>query len=120
MLQHFRKRSLFLGKKLPELDEQSKTDENLVKGCVSRVWLISREEDGKVFYQADSDAALTKGIIALLIDIYSGHSPSEILSADPSFLKDIGIMDNLSMNRRNGLANMIQKIFQFANKSSHT
>ena len=99
-----------LGKSLKDFPESSKTDENLIKGCQSRVWLDYRVDDGKVIFSADSDAIITKGIISLLISIYSGRTPQEIMSSDFSFVEKIGLKENLSPTRANGLVSMIAKI----------
>lgn len=100
-----------LGKKLPPLDDVFKTEENLVKGCQSRVWLHAELQlDGKVIFTADSDAVITKGIIALLIRVLSGQKPTDILSADLSFIDRIGLKEHLSLTRSNGLVSMIKQM----------
>ncbi len=99
-----------LGKSLKDFPESSKTDENLIRGCQSRVWLDYRVDDGKVIFSADSDAIITKGIISLLISIYSGRTPQEIMSSDFSVVEKIGLKENLSPTRANGLVSMIAKI----------
>lgn len=99
-----------LGKNLSDYPEDRKTDDRLIKGCQSRVWLDYRMEDGKVVFNADSDAIITKGIISLLIKIYSGRTPEEILSSDFSVVDRIGLKENLSPTRANGLVSMIAKI----------
>ena len=99
-----------LGKDLSSYPEEKKTDDRLIKGCQSRVWLDWRVEDGKIFFSADSDAIITKGIISLLISVYSGRSPEEIAADDFSFLNRIGLKENLSPTRANGLVSMIQTI----------
>lgn len=103
-----------LGKALNEYPENLKTDDRLIKGCQSRVWLDSKVEDGKIFFNADSDAIITKGIISLLIRIYSGRTPEEILSSDFSVVDRIGLKENLSPTRANGLVSMIAKIRETA------
>jgi len=103
-----------LGKSLQIIDESGKTDENLIKGCQSRVWLSSRYEDGRIFFAADSDAIITKGIIALLVRVYNGRTPEEILSSDFSFVEKIGLKENLSPTRANGLVSMIKQIKNYA------
>jgi len=103
-----------LGKSLRVIDEKGKTDENLIKGCQSRVWLSSRYEDGRIFFAADSDAIITKGIIALLVRVYNGRTPEEILSSDFSFVEKIGLKENLSPTRANGLVSMIIQIKNYA------
>ena len=97
-----------------EYPESAKTDEKLIKGCQSRVWLDYRIEDGKIVFNADSDAIITKGIISLLIGIYSGRTPQEILSSDFSVVEKIGLKENLSPTRANGLVSMIAKIREIA------
>ena len=99
-----------LGKNLDAYPEELKTDDKLIKGCQSRVWLNSWVKDGKIFFQADSDAIITKGIISLLIGIYSGRRPDEILNDDFSFVDKIGLKENLSPTLANGLVSMIAKI----------
>ena len=103
-----------LGKSLKDFPESSKTDDNLIKGCQSRVWLSYRIEEGKIFFNADSDAIITKGIISLLIRIYSGRTPEEILSSDFSVVDKIGLKENLSPTRANGLVSMIARIRETA------
>lgn len=103
-----------LGKSLKDYPESDKIDENLIKGCQSRVWLDYKVTDGKIFFNADSDAIITKGIISLLIRIYSGRTPQEILSSDFSVVDRIGLKENLSPTRAGGLASMIEKIREVA------
>ncbi len=103
-----------LGKSLKDYPESEKTDDKLIKGCQSRVWLTSKVEDGKVIFNADSDAIITKGIISLLIGLYSGRTPHEILSSDFSVVEKIGLKENLSPTRANGLVSMIAKIREVA------
>ena len=103
-----------LGKTLPLIDEQYKTDENIIKGCQSRVWLHAEERDGNVVLTADSDAILTKGIIAILIRVFSGQSPEAILQADTAFIDEIGLKEHLSPTRANGLVSMIKQIKMYA------
>lgn len=99
-----------LGKSLKEYPEDRKTDDRLVKGCQSRVWIDFSIENGRIFFNADSDAIITKGIISLLVRIYSGRTPEEILSSDFSVVERIGLKENLSPTRANGLVSMIQMI----------
>ena len=106
-----------LGKSLSEYTEDKKTDEHLIKGCQSRVWLDYKIEGGKIFFSADSDAIITKGIISLLIKIYSGRTASEILSSDFSVVEKIGLKENLSPTRANGLVSMIARIRQVASEN---
>lgn len=99
-----------LGKNLAPYPDSSKTDDRLIKGCQSRVWLDYQMKDGKLWFTADSDAIITKGIISLLVSIYSGRTPEEIASSDFSFIEKIGLKENLSPTRANGLASMIATI----------
>lgn len=103
-----------LGKSLPPFPEEKKTEENLIKGCQSRVWLSAEEKDGKLFFDADSDAIITKGIISLLVGVYSGRSRAEIAADDFGFIAEIGLKENLSPTRANGLASMIETIKNLA------
>ena len=103
-----------LGKQLSAYPEEEKTEENLIKGCQSRVWLKSYIGEGKIFFIADSDAIITKGIISLLVDVYSGRKPEEIISEDFSFINEIGLKENLSPTRANGLVSMIDRIKNLA------
>lgn len=99
-----------LGKKMPPLDEHHKTDENIVKGCQSIVYLHSEFKDGKVYFKADSNTVITKGIIALLIRVLSGREPDEIINADLKFIDDINLRSHLSEQRSNGLSAMIKRM----------
>ena len=99
-----------LGKNLDAYPEEKKTDDRLIKGCQSRVWLDWGMEEGRLYFSADSDAIITKGIISLLISVYSGRTPEEIASDDFSFLDRIGLKENLSPTRANGLVSMIRTI----------
>ena len=99
-----------LGKNLSSYPEEKKTDDRLIKGCQSRVWLDWSMEEGRLYFSADSDAIITKGIISLLISVYSGRTPEEIAADDFSFLGRIGLKENLSPTRANGLVSMIQTI----------
>ena len=99
-----------LGRNLEPYPEEKKTDDRLIKGCQSRVWLDYRMEEGRLYFNADSDAIITKGIISLLIGIYSGRTPQEIAGSDFSFIEKIGLKENLSPTRANGLASMIATI----------
>ena len=103
-----------LGKNLDSYDENARTEELLIKGCQSRVWLDWRLEDGRLYFTADSDAIITKGIISLLIGVYSGRTPREIADDDFSFIDRIGLKENLSPTRANGLVSMIRTIRQIA------
>ena len=106
-----------LGKSLKDYPDEAKTDDRLIKGCQSRVWLDYKVEDGKLIFNADSDAIITKGIISLLIGLYSGRTPQEILSSDFSVVEKIGLKENLSPTRANGLVSMIAKIREVANNN---
>ncbi|MBE6309175.1 MAG: SufE family protein [Bacteroidales bacterium] len=110
-----------LGSEQPPLDEQYKTDNNLIEGCQSRVWLQADFVDGKVFFRAESDALIVKGIVALLIKVYSGHTPDEILSSDLNFVEAIGLKEHLSPTRSNGLLSMIKqmRLYALAFKAKH-
>ncbi len=108
-----------LGQKLPPLDDEHKIEENLVRGCQSQVWLITRLDGDKIEFHADSDAAITKGLVAMLVNFYSGESPDTILNTQPHFIKKIGMEEHLSPTRSNGLASMVKqmKIYAMAYKS---
>ena len=99
-----------LGKSLKDYPEDKRTDDRLVKGCQSRVWIDFNVKDGRIWFNADSDAIITKGIISLLVRIYSGRTPGEILSSDFSVVEKIGLKENLSPTRANGLVSMIAMI----------
>ncbi len=109
-----------LGKKLDSFPEEKKTDDRLIKGCQSRVWLDCEVRDGSLFFSADSDAIITKGIISLLISVYSGRTAEEIAGDDFSFIEQIGLRENLSPTRSNGLASMIQTIKTTAENNKTT
>ena len=106
-----------LGKNLPVFHEELKTEDRLIKGCQSRVWLNSEMKDGKIFFTADSDAVITKGIISLLVGVYSGRTPGEIASDDFSFIGKLGLKENLSPTRANGLVSMIATIKKTAQEA---
>ncbi|MCI6427967.1 MAG: SufE family protein [Rikenellaceae bacterium] len=106
-----------LGKSLASYPEDKKTDDYLIKGCQSRVWLDAKMENGVLVFNADSDAIITKGIISLLIRIYSGRTPEEILSSDFSVVEKIGLKENLSPTRANGLVSMIQTMKKLASEN---
>lgn len=103
-----------LGKKLPLLDEQYKKDENKVKGCQSTVWLVADYKDGKVYYKAESDAVIVKGLISMLIRVLSGQAPDDIVKAPLNFIKDIGMMSHLAQTRSNGLLSMVKQMKNYA------
>ncbi|MBR6346827.1 MAG: SufE family protein [Bacteroidales bacterium] len=99
-----------LGKNLEPFPDEKKTDDRLIKGCQSRVWLDVREDKGKLYFSADSDAVITKGIISLLVSVYSGESAEEIAEDDFAFLESIGLRENLSPTRAGGLVSMVDTI----------
>ena len=103
-----------LSKSLDEMNLNYKTDENLIKGCQSKVWLQSSYKKGKIHFQADSDAIISKGIVAILLSVLNNRSPHEILSADLSFIDEIGLKEHLSPNRANGLSSMLKQIKFYA------
>lgn len=103
-----------LGKSLEPFPEDKKTEDRLIKGCQSRVWLDSELREGQLYFTADSDAIITKGIISLLIGVYSGRTPEEIAADDFGFVAAIGLKDNLSPTRANGLLSMIEKMKEIA------
>ncbi|MFN3020055.1 SufE family protein [Soonwooa sp.] len=103
-----------LGKSLKPISEDKKTEENLIKGCQSKVWIDARFEDGKLFFDADSDGILPKGIVSMLVSIYSGHSTQEIMDSDFDFISEIGLQEFLSPSRANGLMAMTKQIKFYA------
>ena len=103
-----------LGNEQAPLDEQYKTEQNLIDGCQSRVWLQADYEDGKICFTAESDALFVKGIVALLIRVLSGHTPKEILDADLYFIEEIGLKEHLSPTRSNGLLAMVKQMRMYA------
>jgi len=107
-------RLIEIGKEIPLIDEKYKNKEYLIKGCQSRVWLYPEFKDNKLYFKADSDAIITKGLIALLIKVFSGHTPEEILNADIYFIDKIGLKEHLSPTRANGLLAMIKQIKLYA------
>ena len=107
-----------LGKTLEAYPEEEKTEDKLIKGCQSRVWLDYELKDGKLYFRADSDAIITKGIISLLLSVYSGRTPSEIAADDFDFVEKIGLKENLSPTRANGLVSMIDTIKWIANDAA--
>ena len=106
-----------IGKKLDSFPENKKTDARLITGCQSRVWLDWEVKDGKLYFTADSDAIITKGIISLLISVYSGRSAEEIAGDDFSFLEELGLKENLSPTRANGLESMVETIKRAAKEN---
>jgi len=103
-----------MGNALPELPESLRTPDRLIEGCQSRVWLDAEMNDGKVTYRADSDAIIVKGIISMLIEVLSDHTPDEILNADLSFINEIGLSEHLSPTRSNGLVAMLKQMRAYA------
>ncbi len=103
-----------LGKKLPVLDAQFKIDENKVRGCQSTVWLVADYKEGKIYYSADSDAVIVKGLISMLIRVLSGHKPDEIIEAPLDFIKRIGMTTHLAQTRSNGLVAMVKQMKNYA------
>jgi cysteine desulfuration protein SufE len=103
-----------IGKNLKELEEEFQVEKFQIKGCQSQVWLKPEFKDGQVWFKASSDAILVKGIIGILVHVYSDSKPEEILGQDGDFLKEIGITEHLSMNRTNGLASMFKQIQMYA------
>ena len=103
-----------LGRSLPLIEDQYKTDDNIIKGCQSKVWIHSNIKADKVNFTADSDAILTKGMVALLLRVFSNQSPDAILDADTTFIDEIGLKEHLSPTRANGLVSMIKQIKLYA------
>lgn len=114
-----------LGKKLPVLDNKHKLDENKVRGCQSTVWLVAEYQDGKVYFKADSDAVIVKGLISMLIRVLSGHTPDEIIQSSLGFIQQIGMTTHLAQTRSNGLLAMVKQMknyalaFKIKNSMSH-
>lgn len=103
-----------LGQKLPDMAEADKTEDNVVKGCQSKVWLTAKLQDGKIFFAADSNTAITKGLVSLLIRIFNGQAPEDILNADLYFMKRIGMERFIGTQRSNGFAAMIKQMKLYA------
>ncbi|MEA5139013.1 SufE family protein [Arcicella rigui] len=103
-----------LGKKLKGLPEEQKTEDNIIKGCQSRVWLNAREENGKLIFEADSEAIIVKGLVNMLIRVLSNHTPAEISEADLYFIDKIGMTSHLAQTRSNGLASMVKQMKNYA------
>jgi len=103
-----------LGQKLPAMNEADKTEDNIVKGCQSKVWLTAKQNDGKVFFSGDSNTAITKGLVSLLITVFNGQSPETILNTDLYFMKKIGMERFIGTQRSNGFASMIKQIKLYA------
>jgi cysteine desulfuration protein SufE len=103
-----------LGKKLKGLPEEQKTEDNIIKGCQSRVWLNARKEDESLIFDADSEAIIVKGLVNMLIRVLSGHTPQEIAKADLYFMEKIGMSQHLAQTRSNGLASMVKQMKNYA------
>ncbi|MHC1703776.1 MAG: SufE family protein [Tenuifilaceae bacterium] len=103
-----------LGKDLPPIDEKKRIDTYMIKGCQSKVWLDGELKEGKIYFTADSDAIITKGIVALLVSVLSGRTPKEIIEADLFFIDKIGLKENLSPTRSNGLVAMVKQMRMYA------
>jgi len=103
-----------LGSKLPPLDSSKKIESNIVKGCQSQVWLHAELNDGRIVFEADSDAAITKGLVALMVRLYSHQTPIAILKTEPTFITEIGMNEHLSPTRANGLASMVKQMKIYA------
>ena len=103
-----------MGKELPVIDDKYKVPENLIKGCQSQVWLHADFKEGKLIFTADSDALITKGLVALVVKVLSGHTPKEIIASDLHFVDDIGLKSHLSPTRSNGLLSMLKQIKHYA------
>ena len=103
-----------MGRSIPIIDENYKTDQYVITGCQSKVWLHADYRDGKIFFSADSDAIITKGIVNLLIRVLSGHTPDEILNADMDFIDKVGLREHLSPTRSNGLTSMVKQMKLYA------
>ena len=103
-----------LGKSLPLIDDEYKIEENIIKGCQSKVWLYSKMNDSKINFTADSDAILTKGLVALLLRVFTNQTPKDILAADTIFIDKIGLKEHLSPTRANGLVSMLKQIKLYA------
>lgn len=103
-----------LGKRLEPLEEEDRIDSNKVKGCQSTVWLAAHYKDGRLYFKADSDAIIVKGLISMLVRVFSGHTPKEILDANLSFIEDIGMTTHLAQTRSNGLLSMVKQMKHYA------
>lgn len=103
-----------LGKGLKGFSEENRKEENMIKGCQSQVWLVAEKKEDKIYFQADSDGILPKGIVALLVNVYSGFTPKEILESNVDFISEIGLQEFLSPSRANGLSAMVKQIRFYA------
>lgn len=102
------------GRAMPEIAPEKLDEKYLIQGCISRAWLLPELRDGLIYFQGHSEAAIVKGIIAILIEVYSGNSPQENLALSPEFLREGGITEHLSMNRRNGLSSVVKQIMMYS------
>lgn len=102
------------GKELPEIDDAEKKEKYLIEGCQSRVWLVPEYKDGKIYFKGASDALITRGLTSMIISVYSGHSPDEIIAYEPAFIQEAGLQQHLSPTRANGLNAMIKQIKLYA------
>ena len=109
-----------LGKQLPEFPTEWRTEDNKIQGCQSQVWINTQLRDGKMIIDGTSDAAIVSGLVAIVLRVYSGQTPNDILNAKPDFIKDIGFTDHLSPTRSNGLHSMLRTIYQRAGALSQT
>src|SRR6056297_2819055 len=98
-----------LGNELEDLDPKEKNDQNLIKGCQSRVWLVAEKQDDKIYFKGESDAVIVKGLVALLLRVVSGHTPKEIINSELHFIDDLGLKQHLSPTRSNGLVSMVKQ-----------
>jgi cysteine desulfuration protein SufE len=103
-----------LGNQLKPLDAEHKNEQNLIKGCQSRVWLVAEKKDSKIYFRGESDAVIVKGLVALLVRVYSGHTPKEIIESNLHFIEDLGLTQHLSPTRSNGLMAMIKQMRLYA------
>ncbi|SOE24098.1 Cysteine desulfuration protein SufE [Spirosomataceae bacterium TFI 002] len=103
-----------LGKKLPGIADEFKTEENIIKGCQSVVWLRAYMDGGKVFFEGDSEAIIVKGLVSMLLNVFSGHEPKEILNSEPYFIAKVGLASHLAQTRSNGLASMVKQMKTYA------
>lgn len=108
------KQIIKLGRELEDLADEHKTEENKVRGCSSTVWLHATCDNGKVHYQADSDAIIVRGLVSLIIRVYNDESPDDIIAAPPDFIEELGLNQNLSSNRANGLSAMVKQVKAYA------
>ncbi len=106
-----------LGRRLPEFPEELRTDENRIRGCQSQVWFVTEQRDGRLYFRAISDAAIVSGLIALLLRLYSGRRPQEILDTPPDFVEALELQSHLSPTRSNGLSSMLAAIRRFASEA---